>query len=559
VATPTADTSPIYPLPPARRAVNAPRRLRLIDRLSTPGWVVLTGFALGLSFPPFPFHGLALVALVPLLARWSRQPALAMLFREAYAAFLIATALSGYWVLFHADTLKGLMMGAGLLAFPLLLTLPVLASSYVLRRLGLVPGLLALGCGWLAVEYLLTAGPVAFPWLLLGHTQAEALLFNQFADLGGVGGLSLWVLAVNVAVFAALRSRALTPRFAVTLVALTLVLLPVGYRGWRLSTLPPAVDTAHVVVVQPALSAQAWSEVANLDRVQLLADLSDAALGWGAPPGATTPPRPDLVVWPEAALPVFPEARLQQTLYARLSNWAARRDVPLLTGAVTRFDTAPALTVEPFLAQRAAETSPYYNSALLFDGRSTQQYDKIRMLPVADRVPAAGLVPGQVLGATRSFGVGGAQTTFRAGRFSLSTLVALEALFGDHARRAVPAGADFFAVLTNTGWWSYEGAHRQFVALARLRAVETRRALVLASVTGGSGMILPDGTTSELAGWMEHEALTVDVPVRTDLTTYVRTGDLVYRGASLVALLLALGLGMASAFRPPAPRDTKRR
>jgi apolipoprotein N-acyltransferase len=539
--------------------VTLPRRLRLIDRLSTPGWVVLTGFALGLSFPPFPFHGLALVALVPLLARWSRQPALAMLFREAYAAFLIATALSGYWVLFHADTLKGLLMGAGLLAFPLLLTVPVLASSYVLRRLGLVPGLLALVSGWLAVEYFLTAGPVAFPWLLLGHTQAEALLFNQFADLGGVGGLSLWVLAVNVLIFAALRSRALTPRFALTLVALTLVLLPVGYRGWRLSTLPPAVDTAHVVVVQPAMAARQWSEIANHDRVQLLADLSDAALGWGAPAGSAVRPRPDLVVWPEAALPVLPDARLQQTLYARLSHWSARRGVPLLTGAVTRYDTAPALTVEPFLAQSVAGTRPYYNSALLFDGRTTQQYDKIRMLPVADQVPAAGLIPGQVLGATRSFGIGGRQTTLRAGRFSLSSLVALEAFFGDHARRAVPAGADFFAVLTNTGWWSYEGAQRQFIALARLRAVETRRALVVASVTGGSGLILPDGSTSELAGWMDQETRALDVPVRTDLTTYVRSGDLVYRGGALVALLLALGLGVAYAARPPAAREAKRR
>jgi len=555
---PRADARP-PPLAPS------PRR-RLADHLGSPSWALLTGLLLALSFPPFPFYGLAWVALVPMLARWWSQPKAAELFREAYAAFLIATTLGGYWVLFHADPLKALLGGAGLLFLPLPFAMAVVGSGLLARKLGRAAGAAALVTGWLVVELCVLRGMLGAPWLLLGHTQAQALLFNQFADLGGVGALSLWVWALNGGVFVLLLARTLTLRFALVLGVAVLVLAPVGYRGWNLSQQVPERLTLSVAVAQPAYRAAHWAEITSVERVQRLADLSDEAMedplqtasSWGVALGG--PARPDLVIWPEGALPVFPDARLQHTLYARLAEWTERRDIPLLTGAVTRYDTAPALTVEPVVARQLAGRYPYYNSALLFDGRRpTQQYDKVVRVPGIDRVPSVGIEIGEVIGASRSFGPGGKRTVFESRGTSIAALIGYEVWFGDHTRRMVADGAESIVLLSNSSWWGASPVSTQQEAAARLRAIETRRAVITASVAGGSGVVYPDGRAGEGAGWMEPRVLTLEAPIRQEITPYVRYGDVVYHVASGIGLGLLLCWGLAVGFLSKGEGKSPRR
>ncbi len=535
------------------------RRTRFVHRIGGPSWFVLTGVLLGLSFPPISAYPLALVALVPMLARWSLKPSPGALFRESYAAFLIFAAMAGFWVFFHPDTLKALMMGVGILTLPAIMALPVVGSSLVARRLGLVVGLLAFAAAWLAMELILVHGPAPVPWLLLGHTQADALSLNQFADIFGVGGLTLWVIAVNAVVFATIHARMLTPRFAGALGLILLMAAPMGYKAWRMTQLPPTLEPIRVAVVQPVLSAERWSEIASVDRVQILADLADERLKLTDEDPVHRSARPRVVIWPETSLPVFPDGRLQQTLYNRVAQWSSRRNVSLVTGAVTRFDTAPALTVEPFLARQSAGTTPYYNSVLLFDGQPMpQQYDKIQMVPVADQVPMVGWEPGQRLGVGHSFGIGGRRTLFRTAGARFSTLVSYELFFGHHARGMVSDGAEFLTALSNNSAWGFAHSFNQFESIARLRAIENRRAVVLASVNGGSGMILPDGSTASSAPWMEQSVVVLDVPRSAALSTYAASGDVVYNAGGILTIILALIYGGALLFFPVRRQERRR-
>jgi apolipoprotein N-acyltransferase len=536
------------------------RRIRFIDRIGRPGWFVATGVLLGLSFPPFPFWWLALVALVPLLARWSQSPAPGMLFRETYSAFLIFAAFSGYWVLFHSDTLKALLLGVGVMLLPLLMTLPVLGSSFVRRRFGIPTGMVALVSGWLALELIFTHGPLPVPWLLLGHSLADALLVNQFADVSGVGGLTLWVWAVNLAIFGMLAMRSLTARFSLVLTTCTLLIIPVAYGAWRMTTLTASSESLRVAIVQPVLSTADWGAIASAERVQLLADMADEELDLLDATLRRSPTRPQLVIWPEGALPVFPDTRLQQTLYNRLSQWSTRRDIALLAGAVTRFDTAPALTVDPYLARQAAVSRPYYNSALLFDGgQRPQQYDKIHMVPVADQVPLVGWEPGQRFGVGHSFGIGGQRTLFQVAATRFSTTISYEVVFGNHVRNMVLDGAEFVTVLFNPSSWTFAPAHRQLESLARLRAIENRRAIVIASVTGGSGVILPDGSQLTRAEWGERSVVLADIPRGTSLTTYAAMGDVIYKAGGVLAGLFSFGFVIVLLFSTAKRKPTVRR
>src|SRR5690554_4639246 len=163
---PPLPVAPSLPAPASTGTITRRTAPRLVDHLDSPFWVLVSGLLLGLSFPPLPTFPLALVALVPLLVRWSRTSNGWMLLREAYSVFLLMTAVAGHWVLFHQDTLTALFSGLGLLLLPLPMSLAVAASSHIRRRFGMVVGFVALVSFALAAEYFVTHGPVRLPWLL---------------------------------------------------------------------------------------------------------------------------------------------------------------------------------------------------------------------------------------------------------------------------------------------------------------------------------------------------------------------------------------------------------
>ncbi len=480
---------------------------------------LLTGLALGLSFPPLPFPFLAWVAFVPLLRRWDRAPSGSRMLLEAYPAFLLTYAVAFSWPLFHALPEAALVSVTPLLALPLIMALPVGASALVRRRLGRGAGLTALVVFFLVMEGALSRGPFAFPWSLVGHTQAEAFRFNQFAEWTGTPGLSLWVWLLNLAAFALVRPRA-SRRAPWAALALLLV-LPFTFSQWRRASLPPPDGYAAVGLVQPALPPRAWADVHDAARVDTLLALTEPLFSDDAL-------RPRLVVWPETALPVFPDPARRDALHARLQAFVERHDAALLTGAVTL----------------APDGDAYQNSALLFrPRRSPDRYDKVRLVPFAEYVPFSDRFPwlrslSAPAGGVSGYRPGASPRVLHAGDLTFGALICFESIFGNPARSYVEQGADFLATITQDGWWGRTPGYRQHFAFTKLRALETRRALVQVSVTGVSGLIGADGAARFEVGWMERSARTTLVPLRSGETFFARHGDLVTPLALFVALLL---------------------
>jgi apolipoprotein N-acyltransferase len=76
---------------------------------------------------------------------------------------------------------------------------------------------------------------------------------------------------------------------------------------------------------------------------------------------------------------------------------------------------------------------------------------------------------------------------------------------------------------------------------ARLRAIETRRAIARSANTGISGFISPRGETiGERLEWDERGVLTANVELRDEMTIYTLYGDWVARISSYVAVLAAM-------------------
>jgi apolipoprotein N-acyltransferase len=101
------------------------------------------------------------------------------------------------------------------------------------------------------------------------------------------------------------------------------------------------------------------------------------------------------------------------------------------------------------------------------------------------------------------------------------------------------AGANVLVNLTNDAWYGRSSAPRHSLAMAILRAVETRRGLARAANTGFSVFISPKGELRQLSPLFAPWATADDVVLNDEHTVYVRFGYL-FAPACLFFALLAL-------------------
>ena len=523
------------------------------------GWSLAGVLCLSLSFPPIGFYPLAWVGLVPMLVRWNEHKTAEACAREVYALMLTMTACTGFWVLFHADTATALAGGFGLLVLPLPFVGAVTLAGVVRRRFGLVVGLATLVLAVLSAEYLLLIAPVDVPWLLLGHTQVEGLAFIQTADLGGVLLLSFWVLLLNVTGFAVVPALA-SPKglaeswqvrmgesgIAVAFFAV-LVALPAVYGAARSAWSETPAGYARIGIVQPGVPIETW-DANEARRVDVLASLSDRLLGrWSAADSAQAPMNTEplfqrvaldgsgprgrgradqeavgILIWPQGALPYMGSDDRERLVLDRLRQWCALRNVALITGATTRIPSDGADRLETTSALLVRPNAPVL------------RHDQMHRVPVAD--------PPGVLGDRRTlFPVGGAR---------VAPLLGFESLFGDHARRFAADGADLFVVLAQSDRWGPSGGLAQHLHMTRLRAIETRRVVVVTSVGGVSALVQPSGEIEQTTGWMEQGLVPLDVPMYRSETLYARHGDWVGRWALAGMFLLLVATSLVAYLRP---------
>ena len=91
--------------------------------------------------------------------------------------------------------------------------------------------------------------------------------------------------------------------------------------------------------------------------------------------------------------------------------------------------------------------------------------------------------------------------------------------------RHVRAGADLLVVQTNNATFGYTAESTQQLAMSRLRAVESGRAVVQISTVGVSGLVRPDGSLLDRSGLFTTDVLAGRLPLRTGLTVATRVGE----------------------------------
>jgi apolipoprotein N-acyltransferase len=187
---------------------------------------------------------------------------------------------------------------------------------------------------------------------------------------------------------------------------------------------------------------------------------------------------------------------------------------------------------------------------------SISRYDKMRLVPFGEYVPvwARWFFPDSLVREVGDFTPGAQLRLLQAGA-TMGVAVCYEIVFPNLIGAEARAGAEVLVTLTNDAWYGASWALDQHFAQAVLRAVENRRWVVRAALTGISGVIDPSGNVVERLGAGERGVLAADVEPATLVTPAARWGD--WWALLCLSVLVGVLLGPPSARMLARARDQR--
>ena len=530
---------------------------------------LLGGLLLCSGWPPHPFGPLSLlllVAWVPYLVM-ERQLTLAgarkrQVFASTYLMLLVWNAFTTWWVS-YAELAAGI---AAVVLNALLMCLPLMAFRQTKKRLGNRIGYLSLPIYWIAFEQLHLHWDITWPWLTLGNGFAAAPQWVQWYEYTGFLGGSVWVWVVNLLVFKLLIKNyelrikgKLVAESALSLpkspfiiqnskfiIPLLAIALPIGISYLIGATYQEKGPTAEVVVVQPNFDpyvekfAGSPKFIPTEEQLTRLLSLSEQRLT----------PQTRLVLWPETALEeaVWENTVESQPKIRRIRGWLAMHPgVALLTG-ITTINSYPSKEAASETARYRDDLGYYdYNNAAAYFASATAPlaiYHKSRLVPGVEKIPPilSSILKNIDLGGfVGSYGSQTERTVYpapaNAPALRLAPVICYESIYGDFLAEYAHNGATLLGLVTNDAWWHDSPGYRQLLSYGSLRCIETRRDLARSANTGFTGFINQKGEIYQREPAWIPTASRGTVHLNSELTFYARFGELIGRGAQVLAVL----------------------
>jgi len=391
---------------------------------------------------------------------------------------------------------------------------------------------------WVGLEALRSTLCTGFPWNHLGVSQYRNAAVIQIAEWGGVYAVSAVVMVMNVAlaltalrivsVYRENRRRRVHVELMMGLLVCALSWMHGMRAVQRIKQQRASWTTVKVSAIQPNIEqTRKWTPDMGEQTHERLRMLTEMAVRGS---------RPDLVVWPETAVPGFARSADDSGLLVRELS---RGGVPLLVGTMDY--------------ELRAGREYWFNSSVLFDsgGVSSQIYSKRHLVPFGEYVPFENIVP--VLNRLAPLGFsctpGTTSTVFRlqVPAATFSALICFEDTVPWLSRRSVRNGAGFLVVQTNDAWFDNTSGPVQHLAQCVFRCIENRVEIVRVANTGvtcfidSTGVVEYIGKDDPACGVPASKTSAVRVrPEATPLTFYSRYGDWAFAFPCAIGAALSL-------------------
>ncbi|MDR0646676.1 MAG: apolipoprotein N-acyltransferase [Elusimicrobiota bacterium] len=484
---------------------------------------LLTAGLLAESYLSMPRPLLAWIAFIPFAFAILRIKTPFFSFLYAFAAGLFSYIGIIYWIYPTVEfgTGSGGLALVSLISLSAVLALQFGLFGFLCNYLKHVKWLfpISAACAWVSLELLhqfIAYKLAAFPWFVLGYTQAGATALIQISSYGGVYGVSFLIMFFSLSFAAAVNDK--TPsraRLAYLIAAPLLVATAFAFgrniiaeQQYFLNSNPQKISVALMQPDTHKLMLEGYE-----GEVMLKIEEQAAALGNR---------NIDLIIWPESSYPGSFQNKDYEDFIKQLS---AKTQAVQITGSY------------------AAQNDKDFVSAGLFDKDGLKDiYNKVKLVPFGEFLPLNDLLKSLY----EKYGIASFTGTFAAGdepgklfgltlprenqnekNFLFGAQICFESLFPSIWRAQASNGAQFFVNISNDGWFLNSAAPYQHLRANIFRSVENRRPLLRAANTGISAWIDSSGRMeyeSQL-GQQETAVLDFEFQPQAAKTFYTKYGD----------------------------------
>jgi apolipoprotein N-acyltransferase len=460
---------------------------------------LVAGAATVLSFAPFGYFPLGIIGPAILFYLWlAESPRSAFLTGLCFGSGLFGLGVSWVYVSLQVYGHMPVPLAAlSVLLFVLLLAIFPAMVGLIQARLSagdavrltlIVPAL------WSLIEWVRGWILTGFPWLSLGYGQIDSSL-SGIAPWLGVYGVS-WAGATSSGLLvAAVITTRRGMRFALAgaVVTLWLVTWFAGQASWVL----PAGEALKTAIVQGNVPLEEkWRPVEKDAIMKMYLNLS-----------AKHRDR-DLIVWPEAALPLFLD-QLPRSFRDELN----RHPAEFVSGIVERIS--------------AAGSEKIYNSVLSVSDVPAV-YRKQHLVPFGEYVPLSFIfdwiiaylnIPMSDFSAWQ-----GDQEPMAIAGTRASISICYEDAFADEVRQSL-GNANVLINVSEDSWFGDSFAPHQRLDMARMRALENGRPMLRAGNSGISAVIDHNGRVTARTPQFVQAVLLAEVQPTRGTTFFTRFGS----------------------------------
>jgi len=449
----------------------------------------------------------------------------AKFFGFTYLSMIIWNVATTWWIL-NASVPGAL---GAFFANSFIMCFPWLGFKIAKKWLGETTGYISLITFWMCFEYIhLHDWGLSWPWLTLGNVFATHPQWIQWYEYTGTSGGSLWVMAVNVLLFLHIKNnltRTDDKSYKNLVTGILVLILPVLLS--MLFSIDKTIpgNEKNIVIVQPNIDPYEKLTTGSFDaQLQKLIHISETEIDSNTA----------LVVWPETALFVehgIDETKMKENFFLN-PLWGFLQRHPklsLFTG------------VESY-----REYDSFNGSILLDSSGALAFYHKSMLVPGVETLPWFLKFIDKWFekfgGTTAGYTKQDERTVLNDTRhgYKIAPAICYESIYGDFMSNYIRNGANMICIITNDGWWQNTPGYRQHMSYARLRAIETRKWVARSANTGISCFIDPYGNIIDPQPWDTTSAVKLNMPVNDVKTFYVKYGDLLSKGITIISLLLII-------------------
>ncbi len=478
---------------------------------------LIAGAILPLAFAPVNIFSLAFIAPAVLLYLWLKStPGRAFWIGLVFGLAMFTVGSSWIYISVHnfgnaTPLLSALLTGLLIL---LMSCYPAI-QGYLFRKLwrkksNVANCLCAFPATWVLFEYIRSFLFDGFPFLFLGYSQTDNIL-SGLAPIFGVYGLSLVVTLISGALVLLFKKDNPGQKLLALFVIALCVCLGWGYhnRHWTHAASKPI----QISMIQGNIPQQMkWN---SDDLMQIITKYRDLTIKhWQS----------QIIVWPEAAVPFFPDQL--PDFFDSLHKSAVAHHATLIIGA-------------PLSDKQTKQT---YNGLIMI-GNNHGSYKKRHLVPFGEFIPLKSLyaplmkdldVPMSDLSPGPT-----TQPPLIVDGIPIAAYICYETAFPIETLNAMQ-GKQLGINIVDDAWFGHSFAMGQQLQMTRMRALETGRYIAIASNTGITALINPLGKVTDILPIDVTDVLTVKPVAMSGSTPLMHTNY--YSLLAIIILLFLLSL-----------------